>query len=438
MRAELTIEQKAKALARKQAGEEWDAIGPTFGMSGNAIRKQVRRAQNAGSIGEPDDRGPAAPSEPAPGISWTESRDGATLESGKSATIRTLDDLLAACEVDLSRWTVDRFVVNKWDSVMRGPDDEPVTTELFQVKAWLAPIKGAAAAAELVASLIADMEAHAPRYPAVQYAAPHADDRYLAVISLADHHIGALSWMPETGANYDMAIAEELAAEAMTEILRKVAMWQAERIMIIVGNDLMHVDRTVDGKGGSTTKGTIQETDGRWQKMFRVATRVTVAAIDQARTIAPVEARFKAGNHDTQSLFMLGEVVGAHYRHDASVTVINEPAPRDYVEYGVNAIGVCHGHNEKRAALPLLMATEAPAMWARTVHRHWLTGHNHAEKIVRNDESGVIVHTLPSLCAPDGWHIEKGYHHARSSVAIIYHHDTGPAAHLMFHARRAA
>lgn len=82
----------------------------------------------------------------------------------------------------------------------------------------------------------------------------------MAVISLADLHIGALSWGPETGSPYDVAIAERLAGEAMAlNMLRKIAVWNPERILFILGNDLLHTDKTIDGKGGSTTRGTIQE-----------------------------------------------------------------------------------------------------------------------------------------------------------------------------------
>lgn len=58
---------------------------------------------------------------------------GATLGPDRSGTIRTLDDLLAACDVDLSRWTVARYVVNKWDSVQRS-DGGPIVTQLYQVR----------------------------------------------------------------------------------------------------------------------------------------------------------------------------------------------------------------------------------------------------------------------------------------------------------------
>src|SRR5438270_9492023 len=44
-------------------------------------------------------------------------------------SISSLEQLLEYCKVDLSTWEVERFVVNKWDSVFAEP--------LFQVKATL-------------------------------------------------------------------------------------------------------------------------------------------------------------------------------------------------------------------------------------------------------------------------------------------------------------
>ena len=426
----------AQALRRFNAGESWDSIGPDYGKTGNGIRKAVRRGQMRGRI-----EAQAAPARrnAADGVAWTETPNGATLESGKSGTIRTLDDLLAVCDVDLTRWQVARYVVNKWDTAMRGADGAAVTTQLYQVKAWLEPVRGLDDARALFAGLLTDLAGKAHEYTPIVYP-PLADDdaRHMAVISLADHHIGALSWGPETGESYDALIAEQLASEAMADILGKVSAWHPERILFILGNDLLHTDKTIDGKGGSTTKGTIQETDGRWQRTFRIATRVSIAAIDAARGIAPVDVHCKSGNHDTASMFMLGDVIDAWYRNDESVSVVNDPAPRTYVEYGVNMIGICHGHNEKPDKLPLLMATEAAGMWARTTFRDWMTGHRHRKGIVMSEESGVQIYTMPSLCAGDSWHVESGYAHRRSSEARIYHHSEGPAAHLIFNARRSS
>ena len=383
MSADLSSELLDQALARFTAGEEWDAIGPTFGKTGNAIRKQVRRAQMAGRIDAQMGGAQATKSgEPSVGVAWTETADGATLESGTSATIRTLDDLLAVCEVDLSRWTVERFVVNKWDNVMRGAEPgAATTTELFQVKAWLAPIKGAAAAAELVASLIADMREHSPQYPAVTYPGIlDSSDRHMVVISMADQHIGLLSWAPESGESYDADIAERLAAEAMENVLSKAAAYSPELVTVVFAGDFLHTDE--------------------------------------------------------QSLFMLGDVVSAWYRNDPGVAVDNPPAPRCYQRYGATLLGFCHGHNEKPDRLPMLMASEARDDWAATTFQDWFTGHLHRAGVVLKEDSGVQIHTAPSLCAADAWHSAKGLMHRRTCVAHVYEYDSGPVAQLTFNAPR--
>ena len=53
----------------------------------------------------------------------------------KGKTIRTLEQLLEECEVDLKTWKVDRHVVNKWDVTMKMSSGDVVTRENFQVKA---------------------------------------------------------------------------------------------------------------------------------------------------------------------------------------------------------------------------------------------------------------------------------------------------------------
>ncbi len=56
--------------------------------------------------------------------------------TSKGSTIKTLDDLIVACEIDLNIWKIDRHVVNKWEVKAKDRDVFP----LFQVKAWLSKI----------------------------------------------------------------------------------------------------------------------------------------------------------------------------------------------------------------------------------------------------------------------------------------------------------
>lgn len=425
MREALTETQLHEALFRFRAGEEWDRIGPDYGKTGNALRKMVRRAQMSGRLAIHQG---AASVETGDRVSWSETESGATAESGGSATIRTLDDLLAACRVDLTRWQVERYTVNKWDSVQRGADGEPQLTELYQVKAYLKPIAGAALAAELVAGLIEDMKVHAPVYPAIRRV---ADQERAHMLELDPHdlHVGMLAWSAETGEDYDSAIASDLARRAAERLIRLSAGFAFERVLIPLGNDLVHTDRMVEGKGGVTARGTQQDVDTRRGKMIRSGIQLCIALIDMARIVAPVEVVIVPGNHDTETMPMLGEVLAAWYRLDPDVTIRNDPAPRHYVRYGASLIGLCHGHEGKPADLPLIMATERPD-FGEARFRLWRVGHLHRKGEWVSEHSGVRICTAPSLAARDHWHAAQGYGHMRAMEGHVWHRDYGPVAQL--------
>ncbi len=416
------IPDLSQALARFNAGEEWDAIGPDYGKTGNAIRKAVRRAQMRGVIETQStpDRG-----EPTNRIAWTETQGHTILESSKSTTIRTLDDLLVECQVDLTRWTVDRYVVNKWDSVMRGPDNKPTITELFQVRAWLEPIPGLDATRELFAGLLADLSGAARVYEPVTYPALADDDAHMLEIDPFDLHVGMLSWAEETGADYDSDIATDLARRAVGRLLQLSSGFRFERVLIPLGHDLCHTDRTVDGKGGTTTRGTQQDVDTRPVKMTRAVINLCVAIIDAAREIAPVTVVVVPGNHDTEKMPLIGEVLTAWYRQDNEVSIVNDPAPRQYVRYGASLIGLTHGHEVKANDLPLIMATERPDFGEATF-RLWRVGHLHRKGENVSEHGGVRICVAPSLAARDHWHASKGYGHMRAMEAHVWHRNHGP------------
>jgi len=124
----------------------WSQRGRRLGRSGNSVRNQARRlgivavAPRMGveGVGE----GPTADSaNDNERILRDERHNTITVES-KSPRIRTLEQLLEACEVDLDVWRVERYVVNKWEVGTKIAGGGGILVEpLFQVKAWLVRIK---------------------------------------------------------------------------------------------------------------------------------------------------------------------------------------------------------------------------------------------------------------------------------------------------------
>jgi len=331
--------------------------------------------------------------------------------------------------VDTEQWKVENFVVNKWEVGAKDADGNIAVEPLYQVKAWFKPKLLLRTVRAEIDSMIAAAKGWMPKMPYLPR--PLAPQETLLVLSLCDAHFGKMCWHEETGgANYDLKIARETylaAVEALVEKTRSAG--TVSKILYIIGNDLLNADN----HEGSTTKGTRQDMDGRYPKVFRAARETVVESIERLSGIADVHVAMIAGNHDYQSAFCLGDSLSSWFRNCVGVHIDNSANPTKYFVWGVNLFGMMHGDKQKLADLPLRMAREMPEAWSRCSNYEWLTGHLHKE--VTQDIQGVLVRTLPSLCPPDAWHSAAGYSSSnRRAVALVYDFKdglTGSAIHTV-------
>src|SRR5690606_36216509 len=108
------------------------------------------------------------------------------------------------------------------------------------------------------------------------------------------------AWCGETGENYDYKIAKKRFFFVLNVIIERVKGRDGiEKIVFPVGSDFFNFD-TLDG---TTTIGTKQDNDLRWQKLFAVGVEILIKAIDMLTEIAPVEAFLIPGNHDKMTSF---------------------------------------------------------------------------------------------------------------------------------------
>jgi predicted phosphodiesterase len=215
-------------------------------------------------------------------------------------------------------------------------------------------------------------------------------------------------------------------------LAHKAKGFSLERILLPLGNDFYNVDNTT----GTTTKGTRQDEDGRWQKSFVRGKVMTLQAIEELSAIAPVDVVMVPGNHDTERLFYLGEVLSAYFARSKRVSVNNEPTKRKYFRYGHNLIGFTHGNEERKSNLPLIMASEMAQDWSETTYREWHTGHfhskteNHFQPV--KERIGVRERIIPSLTPADAWHKGMGYQGLRAAEAYVWRKSGGCEAVLSY------
>jgi len=205
------------------------------------------------------------------------------------------------------------------------------------------------------------IEEYSPTYTTIK----HTKGNHLLVINPADIHIGKYANELETGEQYDCETAVVRVLEGIEGLIQKSKGFDIDRVLFCVGNDVLHIDNVYN----TTTKGTHQDTDGKWWEHYEIALMLYVKCIETLRHIAPVDVIHSMSNHDYQSGFHLAHTLKSWFRKTKDVSFDITVANRKYYKYGNNLIGLEHGDGAKMDKLPLLMAQEKPEMWSKSKFR---------------------------------------------------------------------
>jgi UDP-2,3-diacylglucosamine pyrophosphatase LpxH len=344
-----------------------------------------------------------------------------------SDRIRTVDDLLRHIEADMSRFEIAVSEATTWEGLTADRETgEPVVTELHRVFVRLRP-KAGPGIAEAVESMIAAATRDIRRPAAKSHGKPKPGLWQVLVVS--DTHFGNYSWKATTGADWDLAIAEQVVRDTGHELLAVGDSHNPTRRTIAFLGDLFHYDRA---ERAETSSGTLLERDGRLQKMLDVGVTTFLGIVERSAETVPTDVVLVNGNHDETLSWVFHRLLLERYRNDKRITIDAHYTGRKYLSHGRNLLGFAHGHKAKKK-LPQLMAIEAASQWAACPYREYHTGHYHstAAEWSRPIETidGVLVRTAPSLCVADDWHASLGFLNARQAMeTFIYANDGGMIA----------
>jgi len=236
---------------------------------------------------------------------------------------------------------------------------------------------------------------------------------YMVEVALYDLHVGLLSWRPETGENYDVAIARRIMADAISQTVLRTKPLKPEYYLLPIGNDFFHINNP---EGLTPRNANRLDVDTRLAHIFEEGGIILREAIDALVEVAPVKIIWIPGNHDPQTSYYLLHVLAAAYENDERVEVDVSPKPRKIHIFGINMIGFMHGCDiatSKEKALPGILADEAGDDWASGQYREIHRGHTHKKAELWfagvDTHGGVVVRTIPSLVGTDYWHVQKGF-----------------------------
>ena len=267
---------------------------------------------------------------------------------------------------------------------------------------------------DICSELIEEMKNYSPHYPKISRT--KSIDGHLLVIDPADVHIGKLATSFETGEEYNSEIAVQRVRDGVKGILSKAKGFNIDQIVLVIGNDILHIDTPKR----TTTSGTPQDTDGMWYDNFLKAKNIYVEVIEMLLYVADVHVMYNPSNHDYTNGFFLADVIKTWFRKSKNITFDTSISHRKYFRYHKNLIGTTHGDGAKSQDLPLLMAQEASSDWSETRHRYVYTHHVHHK--TSKDYVGVTVESLRSPSGSDSWHHRNGYQHNPKAVEGYLHH----------------
>jgi hypothetical protein len=333
------------------------------------------------------------------------------VENGKDLTP---EDVMEIHGLDNKVWEIVSFRVNYWNT--QGSENEIHT--MAQSKLTVRPLKPG----ELTFAAEKEwFESFNSKYkPKRVNLLRQPEEGHLLEVNIADPHFGKLSWAGESGENYDYKIATKRHNKVIDDFYNRARDRSIEKIIYPVGGDFFNSDTPTN----TTTKGTHQDNDLRWRKMYELGKELVISSVDKLADIAPVEVFYVAGNHDEQITFYLLHMLDAFFRNDKNIKVVTNSTPRYYVEWHNNLIGFTHG-DEGKKRIGQVMQVEAREAWGRTQYHEMHAEHLHKEMVV-DEDGGVIMRRMTTFCGADYWHVKNGYvGNVKKAQAFLYKQQTG-------------
>ena len=236
---------------------------------------------------------------------------------------------------------------------------------------------------------------------------------------ITDFHLGMLSWHEETGADWDISIAEDVLVGWFAQAIAQAP--DAEVAVFAQLGDLLHWD----GMDAVTPASKhLLDADTRFQKLVRVAIRALrrVVGLLLAKH-AKVHVIMAEGNHDPASSIWLREWFSVLFEDEPRVTVDLSPDPYYCVEHGKTALFFHHGHKRKPGNVDAVFAAKFREVFGRTKHAFAHMGHMH--HIDQRETSLMVVEQHRTLAAPDAYASRGGWMSGRDAQVITYHAERG-------------
>lgn len=282
-----------------------------------------------------------------------------------------------------------------------------------EVIKWVKTSADADQQAAVFAATVAALKEDLPRVT-IMPAPASVEADLLNQFVVTDSHFGMLAWREETGADYDLRIAEQLLLDWFSAAIASAP--QAHTAVLAQLGDLMHHDAL---ESVTPAHKHVLDADSRLQKVIRVVIRTVRRIIDMLlQTHQHVHVVMASGNHDPASSAWLREMLAAMYENEPRISVDNSPMLYYAYEWGGTALFYHHGHKADLKTLDVKCAGIFRELFGRSKFAYCHHGHKHSDEGVKTHLMYVERHE--TLAAPDAYAAGGPWLSGRSAKRITY------------------
>mgnify|MGYP000451084431 CR=1 FL=1 len=237
--------------------------------------------------------------------------------------------------------------------------------------------------------------------------------------TLTDYHLGMMSWSDETGADWDLKIAENTLVKFF-ETAIKISPNAKECIFAQIG-DFLHWDG-LDAVTPASKH--VLDADTRFTKLVRVSIRVIRRVIEMLlNKYDKVNVIMAEGNHDPASSVWLRELLYSFYEKEPRLNIDTNPDPYYCLTFGKNCLFYHHGHKRNFKNIDNVFVGKFKKEFGVSDFVYGHTGHLHHE--LKKESNLMILEQHRTLAAKDAYASRGGYLSGRDSKVITYHKDYG-------------
>ena len=284
---------------------------------------------------------------------FEENKEGAVITCEDSKRVKSLDDLIKACNIDLNVWEVDKYDIGTYEVTGFDKAKRPITIPMFRTKAWLKRIDPTMNVQKIREELVADLVPLFDSVPsiAIRPSSFLEEDSHLLEINACDLHIGKIGI---EGDKYSIEIARNRMLNALEHLIKRSSGFYIDEILFVVGNDFLNADG--DWPVPSTTRGTPQFNTDKHMEMYRAGRKLLIECINMLIDISHVHVMVIPGNHDRESMMHIGDAIEIYYEKNENVSVDNSMSMMKAYRYGRCLIINDHGDGPKLNDLPGIVA----------------------------------------------------------------------------------